>query len=128
MGQQQILFIIVGVIIIGIAITVGISIVSAQTAATNRDAMINDLNHLSSYAYQFRLRLRSMGGGQGDYTDFAIPPKMRINEDATYSITLANESAITLLATSSANPSNTIQVVVGSEGKITAWTFGGDFE
>jgi hypothetical protein len=128
MGQQQILFIIVGVIIIGIAITVGISIVSAQTIATNRDALINDLNHLASYAYQYRIRLRSMGGGQGDYTDFSIPPKMRINEDGTYSIASAAANTLSLAAVSCENASNTIQVVVGSEGKITAWTFGGDFE
>jgi hypothetical protein len=128
MGQQQILFIIVGVIVIGIAITVGISIVSAQTVATNRDAIINDLNHLSSYAYQYRLRLRSMGGGQGDYTSFTIPPKMRVNEDGTYSIASAEMNALSLTAVSSENESNTISVLVGSEGKITAWTFGGDFE
>ena len=128
MGQQQILFIIVGVIIIGIAITVGISIVSAQTVATNRDAMINDLNHLASYAYQYRLRLRALGGGQGDYTAFAIPPKMRVNEDATYSVASAEVNTISLTAVSSENASNSIQVLLGSEGKITAWTFGGDFE
>ena len=128
MGQQQILFIIVGVIIIGIAITVGISIVSAQTVATNRDALINDLNHLASYAFDYRLRLRSMGGGQGDYTDFVIPPKLRVNEDGTYSIVTAGLNTISLVAASTENPSNTIQVLVGSEGKITAWTFGGDFE
>ena len=81
MGQQQILFVILAVIIIGIAITVGISIVSAQTLATNRDALINDLNHLGSYAYQYRIKLRCMGGGQGDYTSFSIPPKMGTNED-----------------------------------------------
>jgi hypothetical protein len=69
-----------------------------------------------------------MGGGQGDYTSFAIPPKMRINEDGTYSIASAEVNAITLTGVSSENESNTIQVLVGSEGKITAWTFGGDFE
>jgi hypothetical protein len=128
MGQQQILLIIVGVIIIGIAITVGISIVSAQTVATNRDALINDLNHLASYAFDYRLRLRSMGGGQGDYTDFVIPSKMKNNEDGTYSIATAQVNTISLVAASAENPSNTIQVLVGSDGKITAWTFGGDFE
>jgi hypothetical protein len=128
MGQQQILFIIVGVIVIGIAITVGISIVSAQTVATNRDALINDLNHLASYAYQYRVRLRSMGGGQGDYTSFSIPPKLRSNEDGTYSVASAQVNSISLCAVSTENESNSIQVLVGSEGKITQWTFGGDFE
>jgi|WetSurMetagenome_2_1015567.scaffolds.fasta_scaffold524019_1 hypothetical protein len=128
MGQQQILFIIVGVIIIGIAITVGISIVSAQTVATNRDALINDLNHLSSYAYQYRIRLRSMGGGQGDYTGFVIPPKLSSNEDGSYTVASAGANSVSLVAVSSENASNSIQVVIGSEGKITAWTFTGDFE
>jgi hypothetical protein len=128
MGQQQILYIIVGVIIIGIAITVGISIVSAQTLATNRDALISDLNHLASYAYQYRIRLRTMGGGQGDYTGFVIPPKLSSNEDGTYTVASANVNSVSLIATSSENESSTIQVVIGSEGKITAWTFAGDFE
>jgi hypothetical protein len=128
MGQQQILFIIVGVIIIGIAITVGISIVSAQTMATNRDALVNDLNHLASYAYQYRLRLRTMGGGQGDYTDFVIPPKMAVNEDGTYTIAAADVNTLSLVAVSTENASSTIRVVIGKEGKITTWTFGGDFE
>jgi hypothetical protein len=127
MGQQQILFIFVGVIIIGIAIAVGISIVSAQGLATNRDAMINDLNHLSSNAYQYRLRLRCMGGGQGDYTGYTIPPRMTANEDATYSISSTEVNTLSITAVSSENELNTIRVVVGSEGKITAWTFGGDF-
>jgi hypothetical protein len=96
--------------------------------ATNRDALINDLNHLASYAFDYRLRLRSMGGGQGDYTDFVIPPKMKVNEDGTYTIVSAEVDRLSLIAASSENPSNTIQVLVGSDGKITAWTFGGDFE
>jgi len=64
------LLVILGIIVIGVAITIGVSIVNAQTVSTNRDAIINDLNHPASYAYQYRLRLRSMGGGQGDYTSF----------------------------------------------------------
>lgn len=128
MGQQQILFIIIAVIVIGIAITVGISIVSAQTVATNRDAMINDLNHIASHAYEYRLRLKCMGGGQGDYTSFAIPTKMSVNDGGTYSIASAEVNTISLMAVSSVNASNSIQAVVGSEGKITTWTFSGDFE
>lgn len=128
MGQQQILLVILGIIVIGIAIAVGLSIVGAQTVSTNRDAIINDLNHLASYAYQYRVRLRSMGGGQGDYTSFGIPPKMRVTEDGTYSVASAEVNTLSLAAVSSENASNTIQVLVGSDGKITALTYGGDFQ
>jgi len=128
MGQQQLLLVILGVIIVGIAIAFGISLFGAQSIASNRDAMINDLNHLASFAYQFRVRLRSMDGGQGDYTSFAIPTKMTWNEDGTYSVNSAQVSSLTLLAVSTTNASNTIQVTVDSDGKLVNWSYGGDFQ
>ena len=56
MGQQQLLLIILGVIIVGIAIAVGLSLFSAQSVQSNSDAIINDLNNLAAQAYQFRIR------------------------------------------------------------------------
>jgi hypothetical protein len=128
MGQQQLLLVILGVIIVGIAIAIGISLFGAQSIASNRDAMINDLNHLASFAYQFRVRLRSMGGGEGDYTSFTIPPKMTWNEDGTYSVNSAQVASLTLLAVSTTNASNTIRVTVDSDGKLMNWSYGGDFQ
>ncbi|MCX5729611.1 MAG: hypothetical protein NTZ28_12390, partial [Nitrospirae bacterium] len=61
MGQQQLLLIILGVIIVGIAIAVGLSLFSAQSVQSNRDAIINDLNNLAAQAYQYRIRPTSMG-------------------------------------------------------------------
>jgi hypothetical protein len=128
MGQQQLLLVILGVIIVGIAIAIGIFLFGAQSIASNRDAMINDLNHLASFAYQFRIRLQSMGGGEGDYTSFAIPPKMTLNEDGTYSVNSAQVSSLSFLAVSTTNPSNTIRVTVDSDGKLMNWSYGGDFQ
>ena len=128
MGQQQLLLVILGVIIVGIAIAIGISLFGAQSIASNRDAMINDLNHLASFAYQFRVRLRSMGGGEGDYSSFTIPPKMMLNEDGTYSVNSAQVSSLSLLAVSTTNASNTIRVTVDSDGKLMNWSYSGDFQ
>jgi hypothetical protein len=128
LGQQQLLLVILGVIIVGVAIAIGVTLFAAQSISSNRDAMINDLNHLGSFAYQFRIRLRSMGGGQGDYTTFTIPPKMTWNEDGTYSVNNAQVSSLTLLAVSTSNVSNTIQVTVDSDGKLMNWSYGGDFQ
>ena len=128
MGQQQLLLVILGVIIVGIAIAIGIFLFGAQSIASNRDAMINDLNHLASFAYQFRIRLRSMGGGEGDYTSFTIPPKMTLNEDGTYSVNSAQVSSLSFLAVSATNASNTIRVTVDSDGKLMNWSYGGDFQ
>ena len=127
MGQQQLLLIILGVIIVGIAIAVGLSLFSAQSVQSNRDAIINDMNNLAAQAYQFRIRPTSMGGGQGDYTNFSIPSKMRTNENATY--TWANTASdITFTAVSAQNPTNTVTVKVSSEGRLNTWVYSGDFQ
>ncbi len=127
MGQQQLLLIILGVIIVGIAIAVGLSLFSAQSVQSNRDAMINDLNNLAAQAYQFRIRPTSMGGGQGDYTTFTIPVKMQTNENGTYTAS-ATANDITVTATSAQNSSNYITVVIDSDGHLTTWSYFGDFQ
>ena len=43
MGQQQLLLIILGVIVVGIAVAVGITMFSDSAVNANRDAMVNDL-------------------------------------------------------------------------------------
>jgi hypothetical protein len=126
MGQQQLLLIILGVIIVGIAIAVGLSLFSAQSVQSNKDAMINDLNNLAAQAYQFRIRPSSMGGGQGTYTGFAIPTKMKANENGTYAPTVTAAS-VTIVATSKANTTNVITVVIDSDGKLGSWVYAGDF-
>ncbi len=127
MGQQQLLLIILGVIIVGIAIAVGLSLFSAQSIQSNRDAIINDLNNLAAQAYQFRIRPSSMAGGQGDYTTFVVPTKMATNENATYSAA-ATTNTIVLTAISAQNASNTIKVTVNSDGRLGTWVYGGDFQ
>jgi hypothetical protein len=127
MGQQQLLLIILGVIIVGIAIAVGLSLFTAQSIQSNRDAIINDLNNLAAQAYQYRIRPTSMGGGQGDYSSFAIPSKMRTNENATYSAA-PSQNSIAFTAVSAQNASNTVQVSVDSFGRLGGWAYSGDFE
>lgn len=74
------------------------------------------------------MRLRSMGGGGGEYTEFSIPLKLKSSEDAMYSITQVQANSLKLLAASSENSSNTVVVTVGGDGKIQDWKWGGDFE
>ena len=48
MGQQQLLLIVLGVIVVGIAVVVGINLFNANATAANRDGVISDLNNLSA--------------------------------------------------------------------------------
>ena len=128
MGQQQILLMILGVIIVGLAIVVGIALFGAQSIASNRDEMVTDLQHLSLLAYQYRITLRTMGGGQGDYTTFIIPSQLKSNSNATYSITDAQVNSLTLKAVSANSAANTITATVDNQGRLGGLTFEGDFK
>src|SRR5258705_2798506 len=81
-GQQQLLLIILGVIIVGIAIAVGISMFSSSSVQSNKDAIIDHLSNLAANAYQLRICPSTMCVGGGSYTvgsAFAIPTKFASN-------------------------------------------------
>jgi hypothetical protein len=72
MGQQQLLLIVLGVIIVGIAIAVGISMFKSNAQSSNRDALVNDLNNLAAQAQQFYRKPVSMGGGAQKFNGFGL--------------------------------------------------------
>lgn len=128
MGQQQLLLVLLGIILVGIAIAVGISVFEAQSVRSNLDGMINDFNHIAASAYQFRGRPVAMNGGQGDYTNFVIPTNLSSSSNATYVILSQSTNEIVFHGTSAQDPSNTIEVRIDSEGKLGSWTYTGGFQ
>lgn len=129
MGQQQLLLIILGVIIVGIAIAVGISMFSSSSVQSNKDAIINDMNNLSANAYQFRIRPTTMGGGGGSYTGgngYAIPTKLASNDNGTYTATNAAQ-AVTFVGTSSQGYGS-VTAVCDSTGRLGSFTYAGQFQ
>jgi Tfp pilus assembly protein PilE len=66
-GQQQLLLIILGVIVIGIAVAIGITMFADSAASSNRDAVVGDLENLAGNAEQFFRRPTAMGGGGNSF-------------------------------------------------------------
>jgi Tfp pilus assembly protein PilE len=98
MGQQQLLLIILGVIVVGIAVAVGITMFSDNAVSANKDAVTNDLVNLASRAQQYYRRPTALGGGQGSFTgltaDAAGLAKLTskaTNANGTYSILTAGD-------------------------------------
>ena len=92
MGQQQLLLIVLGVIIVGIAVVVGINIFSASSSNANRDAVISDLTNLAAMAQQYFRKPVAMGGGGNSFVGFTtdkIPTKLLANQNGKYSISTA---------------------------------------
>ncbi len=67
MGQQQLLLIILGVIIVGIAVAVGITMFQDSAVSANRDAVTNDLVNLGARSQQYFRRPVSLGGGGNSF-------------------------------------------------------------
>ena len=102
MGQQQLLLIILGVIIVGIAIAVGITMFRDNAVSTNRDAIANDLMHLAAKARYFYKRPTSMGGGGHNFTGLTanaagmlilVTTGFSDNNNATYAIKTAGDAS-----------------------------------
>jgi hypothetical protein len=68
MGQQQLLLIILGVIIVGIAVAVGITMFQDSALDQNKSMVISDLQNLGAKAQQYYVRPVSMGGGGNSFT------------------------------------------------------------
>ncbi|MEN8193133.1 MAG: hypothetical protein ABFS12_09980 [Bacteroidota bacterium] len=89
MGQQQLLLIVLGVIIVGIAVVVGINVFTASSLQANNDAVISDLTNIGSMAQQYYRKPTAMGGGGNSFVAFEISPRLVDNANGNYVISLA---------------------------------------
>ena len=100
MGQQQLLLIVLGVIIVGIAVVVGINVFSASAASANRDAITTDLTNLASMAQQYYRKPLALGGGGNLFTNWVIPTSFQQTVNMSAAITsTVTATSVTFVAT-----------------------------
>jgi Tfp pilus assembly protein PilE len=100
MGQQQLLLIILGVIIVGIAVAVGITMFKTNAVAANRDALVNDLTNMAARAQQYYRRPTSLGGGNQKFDGFTLTAKEAYNANMSSATTWsASGDVCTFVAT-----------------------------
>jgi len=86
MGQQQLLLLILGVVIVGIAIAVGIGQFGSHNIQANKEGVTASLVSVSADAYQYKLRPSSKGGGGGSYLGYTVPSKLSQDDYGTYAL------------------------------------------
>ena len=74
MGQQQLLLIVLGVIIVGIAVVVGINLFNANAEESAKDTMVSEGTNLGALAQQYYKKPTQLGGGGNDFTNFGTAP------------------------------------------------------
>jgi hypothetical protein len=134
MGQQQLLLIILGVIIVGIAIAIGLQLFQAGSIDANQDAMISDVMNIAAHADQWRIRPVTMGGGDGVFTNYEAPDRLRLtaNVDATGYEVDAGTDVITISGVSALFGADaSVELIYTPQAATEAgryeWTFGPAF-
>ncbi|MFZ4621684.1 MAG: hypothetical protein ACOYNS_14080 [Bacteroidota bacterium] len=88
MGQQQLLLLILGVIIVAIAVSVGISMARDYYDESIGDEIRQELLLEAQNARTFASKPKTLGGGGGAFTGYTLPSSMIKNEEIKYRTTV----------------------------------------
>ncbi|HEY4611424.1 MAG TPA: hypothetical protein VII11_00395 [Bacteroidota bacterium] len=99
MGQQQLMLIILGTIIVGIAIAVGILMFKSNAEESSRNAIINDLAIFAMRAREAYIKPAYLGGLDRDFTDVTINRFSTVteNENARYYVESSTQEEVVLV-------------------------------
>jgi len=87
MGQQQIIILVLGTVVVGIAIAVGVLLFQSNSISSNKDALMGDLNNILADAQGYYLKPSCLGGGNHSFIGYNIPSRMQTTDDGTFSFT-----------------------------------------
>jgi hypothetical protein len=91
-GQQQLLLIVVGLVIVGLCTMIAGSLYSAHSVTSNRDGVVSDLTTLAWMAQTYYQRPVSIGGGNHSFTGWTIPSQLATTGNGVYSVTVSNST------------------------------------
>ncbi len=102
MGQQQLLLIVLGTIIVGVAVVVGINMFTTGAVNAERDALLQDVNNIASSAASYWRKPAALGDGAksftsvSDVTGFGVDSQ---NANGSFIMSTINASDFVLTAT-----------------------------
>ncbi|MBV6420051.1 MAG: hypothetical protein DAHOPDDO_01278 [Ignavibacteriaceae bacterium] len=118
MGQQQLLMIVLGVIIVGIAVLIAISLFKANAIEHKRDILIQESTSIGVMALQYFKKPTEFGGGGRSFSNFEIPLQMKSTENGSFNIASKSVNEIRIVGTGSevvtGNDSIKVETVVTS--------------
>ena len=100
MENKQPLFLIIALIVFGVALASGIWVFSRKNVAAHRDELVIEITHIAADAFQYRHRPKSIGGGGNSYAGYRIPLKLRENDRAQFSATDSAGAKLSIVASS----------------------------
>lgn len=120
MGTQQLLLIVLGVIIVGIAVVVGINIFGTNAEQANKDALTQDCLRLASSAQGYFRKPTMLGGGNNAFDGITIEDcgmaddgtGAGVNVNGTYTIPTSAATDFVVTGVSQTDATKTVTVTV----------------
>jgi Tfp pilus assembly protein PilE len=107
MGQQQLLLIVLGVIVVGIAVVVGINLFNANAEEANREQLVAALTSLGTMAQEYYQKPVMFGGGNRKFKNWKIPKAYKKFEGGKFKVKFNNKGQeVTITATGTAKGRN----------------------
>jgi hypothetical protein len=126
MGQQQLLLIVLGVIIVGIAVVVGINLFNASAEESTKDTITAECTNLGAMALQYYKKPVALAGGGNAFdaskggVGFTIPVALLTTSSGTYVATpTATDCTIVGTPITGTNYGWKVTLVVTSAGVYT---------
>jgi hypothetical protein len=99
LGQQQILLIVLGIIVVGIAIAISIQLFKQGAIDNKRDLLVNECNSLASIAIGYYKKPKEFGGGGRSFLGWQIPSSMTSTTTGNYAITNVQQHELEITGT-----------------------------
>lgn len=90
MGSAQLLYITLGVIVVGLAIVTGMNMFQSYMQESTREQLINHCITILSKAEEYYKKPENLGGGGNSYQGFEVPEDLTRNELGRFKINLAS--------------------------------------
>ena len=106
MGQQQLLLIVLGVIIVGIAVVVGINLFNANAEESTKDSLVSEGTNLGAMAQQYYKKPTALGGGGNSFLGWAnedVPANLLATPSGTWNIGSPTDSTVQITGTPNAD-------------------------
>jgi hypothetical protein len=115
MGSQQLLLVVLSVVLVGVAITVAITMFHANAIESNRQSLTDDLLYYATRAREYYWRPVSLGGGGRTFVGVTLSmlSKMETNANGRYYIVTTSPNELVVMGVGKvADGPDTVQVQV----------------
>ncbi|MEE9432334.1 MAG: hypothetical protein V3V16_14905 [Melioribacteraceae bacterium] len=94
MGQQQLLLIVLGLILVGISVVVGINVFTANSIEKKRDMLISQCLTLGAMAQKYYRVPSALAGGGQTFTNWDVPITLKDTELGSFTAVSTAENVI----------------------------------